>query len=98
MIYVITTLLLISVLVNVFLILALKRSFYQIDILESWILEFRDLLKNTYKKLKSIDERGMFEKDDDVGIIFEDIVNIITLTNKRIQTNNDETENLKKEN
>ena len=76
--------------VNIFLLISLKRAFNQIDILEEWLVEFKLLIDNTYKKLKDIDERGMFENDDDVGIVFKNIKEIIDLTNKRIQINNDD--------
>lgn len=63
---------------------ALKRAFYTIDILETWLVDFKKSIDNVYKKLKSIDERGIFEKDDDVGFLFTDIVNILKITNQRI--------------
>ena len=86
MIYVTLTLLLISLIANIFLLIALKKSFQQIDELESWLIEFKQLVKNTYNKLKFVDDRGIFVKDDDVGFLFTDLLNIIKLTNKRIQT------------
>ena len=76
---------LISLIINIFLIVALSHAFNQIDTLEEWLIDFKKLINNTYKKLKNIDERGMFEKDDDVGVIFKNIVEIVELTNKRIQ-------------
>lgn len=90
MFYTLLVLLLISLTVNIFLLISLKRAFNQIDILEEWLIEFKLLINNTYKKLKNIDERGMFEKDDDVGIVFKNIIEIIDLTNKRIQINDDD--------
>jgi hypothetical protein len=69
---------------------ALKKSFEQIDQLESWLLNFKLLVKNTYNKLKFVDERGIFVKDDDVGFLFTDLLNIIELTNKRIQTDDND--------
>jgi len=82
--YVIIIFLLISLVTNIFLFVALKRAFYTIDILETWLIDFKKSINNVYKKLKSIDERGIFEKDDDVGFLFNDIVNIIKITNQRI--------------
>lgn len=90
MLYLTLFFLLVSLLLNIFLLISLKRAFNQIDILEEWLVEFKFLLNNTYKKLKNIDERGMFEKDDDVGVIFKNIIEIIQLTNKRIQINDDD--------
>ena len=90
MIYVTLTLLLISLIANIFLLIALKKSFQQIDELESWLIEFKQLVKNTYNKLKSIDDRGIFVKDDDVGVLFTDLLNIIDIANKRIQTDDND--------
>jgi hypothetical protein len=90
MIYVILIALLASLIVNIFLLVALKKSFEQIDKLESWLLEFKLLVKNTYNKLKFVDDRGIFVKDDDVGFLFTDLLNIIELTNKRIQTDDND--------
>ena len=84
MLYVIIIVLLISLVTNIFLFVALKRAFYTIDILETWLVDFKKSIDNVYKKLKSIDERGNFEKDDDVGFLFTDIVNILKITNQRI--------------
>ena len=86
MIYVILIALLASLIVNIFLLVALKKSFEQIDQLESWLLEFKLLVKNTYNKLKSVDDRGIFVKDDDVGVLFTDLLTIIEITNTRIQS------------
>jgi hypothetical protein len=90
MIYVILIVLLASLITNIFLLVALKKSFEQIDQLESWLLEFKLLVKNTYNKLKFVDDRGIFVKDDDVGFLFTDLLNIIELTNKRIQTDDND--------
>jgi hypothetical protein len=99
MIYVTLTLLLISLIANIFLLIALKKSFQQIDELESWLIEFKLLVKNTYNKLKFVDDRGIFVKDDDVGFLFTDLLNIIKLTNKRIQTDdNDKSTDLNEKN
>jgi hypothetical protein len=99
MIYVTLTLLLISLIANIFLLIALKKSFQQIDELESWLIEFKQLVKNTYNKLKFVDDRGIFVKDDDVGFLFTDLLKIIELTNKRIQTDdNDKSADLNEKN
>jgi hypothetical protein len=89
MIYILLIALLLSTLLNIFLVISLKKTFNQIDLLENWLVDFKVLIKNTYNKLKSIDNRGIFEKDDDVGVLFTDLLNIIKLTNTRIQ--NDDT-------
>jgi DNA-binding protein YbaB len=59
--------------------------------LTQWVTDFQKLTGNVYKQLKSIDERGMFEKDDDVGFLFQDMLGIITEYNRRINSNDNNT-------
>ena len=72
----------------------MRRAFFTIDILESWLVDFKGLVNNVYKKLKDVDNRGIFEKDDDVGFMFSDIVNIIKITNERINDDSGNPTNL----
>ena len=90
MIYLLLFLLLLSTMLNIFLVVSLKKAFTQIDLLESWLIDFKVLEKNTYNKLKVIDDRGIFVKDDDVGVLFTDLLNIIDIANKRIQTDDND--------
>lgn len=83
-ILIVTVILVLSLLINIFLLISLRRAFDQIDILEDWIIEFQKQLDITYNKLKEVDNRGIFEKDDDVGFLFSDILNIIINLNKRL--------------
>ena len=66
-----------SIILNIILFLIIKKCLSKIDNLEGWILTFKNNIESLYKNLKSIDERGMFEKDDDVGVIFLQIHDII---------------------
>jgi len=99
MLYLFLILLLLSTMTNIFLLICLKKAFNQIDILESWLVEFKYLVTNAYNKLKFVDDKGIFVKDDDVGFIFTEILNIIELTNKRVQSNdNDKFSNINEKN
>jgi|TARA_R110000868_G_scaffold192938_5_gene437563 uncharacterized coiled-coil protein SlyX len=96
-------LLILSIGVSVFFYFSLKKALERIDLLESeldtieklntelskWVIDFRKLVSNVYKKLKSVDERGMFEKDDDVGFLFQEMLSIVEECNKRITDNDD---------
>jgi len=81
-----------SVSVNVFLLITLKKLFSQVDILEDWIINFKKSVENTFNKLKDIDNRGIFEKDDDVGFLFSDLKQIIESLNKKVKE--EETDNV----
>jgi len=99
MLYLFLILLLLSTMTNIFLLICLKKAFNQIDILESWLVEFKYLVTNAYNKLKFVDDKCIFVKDDDVGFIFTEILNIIELTNKRVQSNdNDKFSNINEKN
>ena len=57
----------------------------KIDTYERWIVEFKDDVSNVYTELKNIDDKNIFERDDEVGTIFLDIVTLISKLNTRIQ-------------
>jgi hypothetical protein len=76
----------------VFLLITLKKSFNQIDILEDWIINFKNSVESTFNKLKDVDNRGIFEKDDDVGFLFTDLKQIIESLNKKVKE--EETDNV----
>ena len=75
--------LIISTISNVFLYSSLSKSFKINDILEGWILDFKNEITLLYKKVKHIDDRDIFEKDDEVGILFQEIQRIISRTRNR---------------
>jgi hypothetical protein len=47
--------------------------------------EFGEDVLTTYQHIKNIDDKQMFEKDDDVGGIFQDMVELIEKFNKKTQ-------------
>jgi len=61
-------------------------------LLNNWLVDFRTLIFNVYKKLKSVDERGIFEKDDDVGFAFSELLEIIKECNRRISDDDNSNE------
>ena len=54
----------------------------KLELYEAWISNFQMELEKTYLRLKEIDDREMFAKDDDVGFVFTSILNIIDELNK----------------
>ena len=83
-IVIISLLLLTSIGVNIFVVKALNINLKKLDIYEQWVLSFQDMLRQTYIKLKEVDDRNLFEKDDDVGGTFTDILDIIKTVNERV--------------
>ena len=46
-------------------------------IYENWTFDIRNKFEDLYKKIKNVDQREIFEKDDDVGVAFDEIKQII---------------------
>jgi hypothetical protein len=63
----------------------MKKQEKSEDVLSGY-LEYLDRLSRVIeisdKKLKEIDRGGMFEKDDDVGVIFQSIINLQEILNE----------------
>lgn len=55
----------------------------KIEVYEQWVSEFRGEINQMYGRIKAVDERNLFEKDDDVGGTFSDILRITKEFNDR---------------
>lgn len=82
---ILSVLLTVSICVNVFLGYALDVNLDKIETYQNWILEFKKDLNVTYSKLKYLDDRQMFEKDDDVGFVFSEILKLIEKLKERAE-------------
>ena len=51
------------------------------ELTEDWLVALENRLSNIIKDTKTIDEKGMFEADDEVGTIFEQINSMIKTLN-----------------
>ena len=49
----------------------------QISEYETWLKSYRGEIDNVYKRLKMVDEKNLFERDDDVGFVFSEILRVI---------------------
>ena len=67
----------ISLVLNIFLITSLNINLKKIEIYESWIVNYQEIVKETYLLLKEVDDKEIFEKDDEVGAVFSNIREII---------------------
>lgn len=84
--------LLISITVNIFLYKALSAQLKRISQYElliddyyKWVLDIRTSLNSTYIKMKNVDDKSIFYKDDDVGFAFQELLQLIKSVNDRIQ-------------
>ncbi len=57
----------------------------KIEIHEEWISDFREEIANVYKELKMVDDKNLFDHDDDVGFVFSEIVRVTTEFNEKIK-------------
>lgn len=51
---------------------------------QQWIIDIREDVNYVYKKIKTLDDKQIFQKDDEVGVVFTDMVNLITKLNERV--------------
>lgn len=67
----------VSVGFNILLVNAFNKACDRVDEYESWILKYQGIVKETYSLLKMVDDREIFERDDEVGFVFSNIVSIV---------------------
>jgi len=77
-------LLLISISLNIYFGIFLYKSIDKIEEYSIWINEIKKHVDDTYVKLKLVDDRQLFEKDDDVGFVFQSIVELIAKLKSKI--------------
>ena len=74
---IITSILLVIAIVAIaFLVSGIKILNVKLDIYESWIVSTRNKSKEIYIRLKNVDDRNLFAKDDDVGFVFTEILEL----------------------
>ena len=86
--------LIISLGINIATFVIIYRLISRIDVYETWILEFKQSVVNTLTNMRNIDKQGIFatsmndkgtfESDDQVGQIFKELLNLIETLNEKI--------------
>jgi len=51
---------------------------------QQWIVDIREDVNYVYRKIKNLDDKQIFQKDDEVGVVFTDMVDLITKLNERV--------------
>jgi hypothetical protein len=49
----------------------------KIEVYEDWLVRFRTEAESLYVRLKEVDHRNLFDRDDDVGFVFSEILRIV---------------------
>lgn len=75
----------ISLLVIFLLYKAGSRHMHRADYFEEYVLYTRDHVQQTYAHLRTIDDRQIFAKDDEVGVAFTEILDVIQKLNEVVQ-------------
>ena len=57
----------------------------KIEVYEDWLDMFRAEVADVYKRIKAVDDKNLFEKDDDVGFVFSEIVKITKEFDEKIK-------------
>ena len=63
------------------------------ELTEDWLIAVENRLTNIITETKDIDEKGMFEADDEVGSIFEQINTLIQTLNDFVTIEGEEEDN-----
>lgn len=92
---IIILILILSLTVNIFTIILIKTLVAKNNIYEKWILGFKEDITETINSMREIDkqgtfatslnDKGIFESDDQVGQIFKEIMGIIEDLNEKIK-------------
>jgi hypothetical protein len=57
----------------------------KLEVYEDWVGMFKGEVEKVYFRLKATDEKNLFEKDDDVGFVFSEILRITEEFNRKVK-------------
>jgi hypothetical protein len=69
----------VAFIIEIYVIFNLTRK---TEMLETWIEDFSDRMNQAYNDMQSIDDKGVFEADDEVGEVFTQLRDITEQLNK----------------
>jgi len=68
----------------------------KMDLYEEWIVRFRTRVEYVYTRMKEVDDRNLFEKDDDVGFVFAELLRITKEFDESVKLQHEEETQSKK--
>ena len=69
--------LIIPIFIIIILLFICYNLYKKIVIYESWVIRIQNKITMLKSSVEEIDNRGLFEKDDDVGTIYEEISDLV---------------------
>jgi hypothetical protein len=63
----------------------IKANLQKISLYEEWTVNMSDRCKQLYINMKKIDDRNLFERDDDVGTTFSDLLALVKKFDEKIE-------------
>ena len=79
-----------SVVANFLIWKAAERQLVINDLYSDWITDWRKQVFKTWVHIKMLDEKQIFEKDDEVGVVFQDMKDLIKSLNDRTEETTEE--------
>ncbi len=83
--FILIVLLVLSIILNIVVTFCLLNLLRKFEIYETWVKTFRTEIRLVYNRLRSVDNQNFFDKDDDVGFVFSEIVRITREFDEKIQ-------------
>ena len=74
----------ISVVINIVLLIGVRNLLKQNEQFEDNLIQVRGRIANTLKKMRDLDNREVYEKDDEVGVTFSELKKLIEDLNNEI--------------
>jgi hypothetical protein len=65
-----------------FLVKALQVQINKQKVYENWIIDAQNLVNKTYQTMRDIDNKGYFQSEDEVGLVFKELVEAIEYLNE----------------
>jgi hypothetical protein len=78
-----SVLLVCSISTIILLIKSLRIQLKKIEIYQSWIVDLKQDVEDTYIYIKELDNKNIFVKDDEVGVVFQDMLSLIEKLKER---------------
>ena len=75
---------LISFLLNLILLIGVRNLLKQTEQFEDNLIQVRGRIANTLQKMRDLDNREVFEKDDEVGVTFSELKKLTEDLNNEI--------------